>query len=137
MTTGRDVVGQGWGLGESRLARSAVASKSEIVDIRGGKIKGEIDDKIGVQGYEHVNSGATHGFAGVLNTSDAGVSGLNDGFENTITSSNSRATKVNSLVPCYVVGFRDDEEHISSSLKPFGSLQMVMDDARAVPDFDE
>ncbi|KAK7824705.1 hypothetical protein CFP56_034076 [Quercus suber] len=65
------------------------------------------------------------------------VQGLNDGFENKITSFNSHATKENSLVPRCVVGFRDDEEHVSSSLKLFGSLQMGKDDARAVSDFDE
>nr|POE62234.1 hypothetical protein CFP56_71358 [Quercus suber] len=72
-----------------------------------------------------------------MNASNAGVLGLNDGFENKITSFNSHATKENSLVPRCVVGFRDDEEHVSSSLKLFGSLQMGKDDARAVSDFDE
>ena len=83
-----------------------------------------------------MNSGATDGFAGVMNASDAGVSGLNEGFENTITSFDSRATNENSLVPRCVEGSMDDDEHVSSSLKLFGSLQMGKDDARAVSDFE-
>ena len=47
MTTGRDAIGQGWGLSKSRLVRSVVAFESEIGNIRGGMIKGEIDGKIG------------------------------------------------------------------------------------------
>ena len=89
-----------------------------------------------VKGYEHVNSGATDGFASVMNASDAGVSGLNEGFENTITSFVSRAINENSLVHRCVEGFMDDDEHVSSSLKLSRSLQMEEDDARAVPDFE-
>ena len=83
-----------------------------------------------------MNSGATDGFASVMNASDAGVSGLNEGFENTITSFVSRTTNENSLVHRCVEGFMDDDEHVSSSLKLSGSLQMEKDDARAVPDFE-
>ena len=82
-----------------------------------------------------MNSGATDGVAGVMNDSVASVPGLNEGFENTITS-DSRATNENNLVPWCVEGFMDDDEHVSSSLKPSGSLQTGMDDARAVPDFE-
>ena len=83
-----------------------------------------------------MNSDATDGFAGVMNASDADVLGLNEGFENTITSFDSRATNENSLVPRCVEGSMDDDEHVSSSLKLFGSLQMGKDDARAVSDFE-
>ena len=90
---------------------------------------------VAVKGYDHVNSGATDGVAGVMNDLVASVPGLNEGFENTITS-DSRATNENNLVPWCVEGFMDDDEHVSSSLKPSGSLQTGKDDARAVPDFE-
>ena len=65
-----------------------------------------------VKGYEHVNSCATDGFASVMNASDAGVLGLNEGFENTITSFVSRTTNENSLVHRCAEGFMDDDEHV-------------------------
>ena len=88
-----------------------------------------------VKGYEDVNNGAGGGV-----TSDAwashGLPRLNQGFENTITSSDSRATNENSLVPRCEDGSMDDDEYVSSSMKPSETLQAVKDDARVVPNFE-
>ena len=90
-----------------------------------------------VKGYEDV----IRGVAGVMVSSDAwashGFPRLHQGFDNTITSSDSRATNENSLVPRCEDGIMDDEEYVSSSMKLLETLQAVKDDARVVPNFEE
>jgi len=85
--------------------------------------------------------GVAGGVAGVMVSSDARVShgflGLNQGFDNTITSSDSRATNENSLVPRCEDGIMDDDEYISSSMKQLETLQAVKDDARVVLNLEE
>ena len=91
-----------------------------------------------VKGYEVVN----HGVGGVMVSLDTqvphGFLRLRQGFDNTITSSDSRATNENDMVPQSVDGILDDEEYVSSSVKLSETLlQAEKDDARVVPNIEE
>ena len=91
-----------------------------------------------VKGYEVVN----HGVGGVMVSLDTqvphGFLRLHQGFDNTITSSDSRATNENDMVPQSVDGILDDEEYVSSSVKLSETLlQAEKDDARVVPNIEE